>query len=94
MKAWILYDSRLGIDLPFCDSLPIYFDNLEDAIDTKDSEHQEIQEVIILTDSELDEERRKAFGAGQHSIGCCEGERTTTITAFQDYLQSLKQGEK
>ena len=42
MKAWVLYDARIGLELPMGDYFPFYFDNIEDALETKDSEHQEI----------------------------------------------------
>lgn len=44
----------------------------------------------ILTDSELDEERRNAFEKGflcGERVGSCDDD-------FNNYLQSLKQGEK
>ena len=49
----------------------------------------------ILTDSELYEERRKAFEAGySDGYGANDGELYLPDIALNKYLQSLKQGEK
>jgi len=69
------------------------------AFSLQKGEEIESGKYNILTDSELDEERRKACVYGYaKGIEAYSGrfnlEDPDAQEAFQDYLQSLKQGEK